>query len=371
MARVTVVYKNAARAGSYAACPVHYTDGEGEEMPVNVRSAVDAFRAFDCLRPLECASGDADGVFPCKMQVHVCDARGAPCAIAAEHVAPDILVRTDRGAWSAFHAQSVVLLPSSKPALTLHIATKERSNVMRAVLCIAFVSLSTGTVLARSEPLLVLSKPPPSIRQPFARVLPTLDVTGADASVPLEASSRCSPAKWLESVRADTHVMVPLPPAAAPGSWRVHSLGTYRGLAARGVAAPASSLTSLTATATAATVAAEAMPPAVAPLLTGVKRSHAAATMDVPGSSAGCVADAMSGSKVDLSAAKKKPCVVLADVGGEADRADALERELARLRDQLADEQAKRAAAEAERAGLARALRLLVASSRAGAAKEP
>jgi hypothetical protein len=355
--RVTILYKNAARIGTYAACQLQLLGG-GEV--VEARAAVETYRAFDCLRPPLTGAPycDTDAVIACNMHVYVCDALGEPCTEAAAHVAPDILIRTDRGPWSAFHGQSVVLLPAPAPGagagagaasessvrretpLSLQVATKERSNVMRAVLCVAFRCARTGTLVARSEPLLVLSKPPAGMRHPFSRVLP-LDEAGPDA-VPLDTTSRCSPSKWLDHVRGDTHAMVALSPAVAPVCWRVCALGTYR-------SAPAG-----------------LMQPSSASPVTREAVSRTSEGLDAESSEG-----ASTGYKRRLDGSDvanhhyepKKPRVeaasTLAVVGGEADRADDLERELALMRQQLVEERARREAAEAEKAGLARALRLL------------
>lgn len=360
--RVTILYKNAARVGTYAPCHVAML---GEGHVTDVRAAVDTYRMHDCLRPgvsMGDTAADADAVVACMMQVHVCDAVGNPCTEAAAHVAPDILIRTDRGPWSAFHAQSVVLLPASNlkrgAQLAVHVATKERSNVMRAVLCITFTCARTRAVVARSEPLLVLSKPPAGVGQPFARVLPLAEA-GADC-IALDATSRCSPSKWLADIRPETHAMVPLLPASVPVSWRVVSLGSYRTAPRVDVyAAPGA----VPAMATASSSAASSCPDDAVPTSTTRTAADDHVTLQ------DTVHEPVTGGKRRLlqhdgaptggKKARMEAAPALALVGGDSDREAMFEEQLFNMRQQLAEERAKREAAEAEKLGLARALRLL------------
>ena len=236
MSSLTILYKNASRSGNYVQVVVRALPAAAEAEAMSIADAVAAHRDKDCILP-HGMTGATPAVVPCRLVVHVCDNQGVPCAPAARHIAPEIYVRTDRGAASAFNEAACYLLPvasgADAPLLQLQVATRERSNVMRAAMCLSFEPLGSGGsssssgvgAVARSDVLLVLSKPPAGQRQPFARVVPKAE---APAGAPLEEGARCAPSKWLSTIKADTHVLVPTAAVERPVTWVVHALGNYR-----------------------------------------------------------------------------------------------------------------------------------------------
>lgn len=217
MASGIILYKNAARVGAYVDCtmrPLAFASS-AESRPRSVADAIAANLDSDCLVP---HGQELGKVVCCKLKVRVCNERGEPCADAARSICPDLLFRTDRGPWSAFHENSVFLLPASFDSLTLQVATKERSNVMRGAMVLEF--FAQDTAIARSETLLVLSKPPAaSKRFPFARLM----AAGAASRAGIEAAP-CSQAR----LGGGSRVLVPEAATKRIAPWVVHALGAYR-----------------------------------------------------------------------------------------------------------------------------------------------
>jgi hypothetical protein len=228
MDTLVILYKNASRAGSYVQTRLRAAQ-EPPQDGLSVAEAVSQHRELDCVLPCGVDASCAK-VVACRLQVHVCDSGGEPCTLAARHIAPELLLRTDRGALSAFHESTCFLMPTDPSALAsavLHVGTRERSNVMRAAMVMAFVPIGATRAVALSDVLLVLSKPPHGHRHAFARVLPKHAAPAG--ALQLDASARCAPSKWLTCVGAATHVLVPTPPSdRGLAAWTVHALGSYR-----------------------------------------------------------------------------------------------------------------------------------------------
>lgn len=205
------MYKNSARVGSYVDCNVNVIANSGIEMSVS--DAVKQNREMDCILPFGVSSTCI--VTPCFLGLKVCDEKGIPSADAVRSVSPEVFIRTDRGSWSAFHESTCYLLPVGVSSFKLQIATKERSNVMRAAIVLRFSSGST--TIATSDILIVLSKPPAAHKDfPFARIVP------GDGS-----TKKCSPSRWLSFI-TEKHTIVPEKASSTTRACLVHALGSYR-----------------------------------------------------------------------------------------------------------------------------------------------
>jgi hypothetical protein len=86
-------------------------------------------------------------------------------------------------------------LPTNSPLPIIQIATKDRSSAIRGVLCLEFIH--NNKVIARSEKLLILSKPPIS-------------------------------AKGIPFARSEGIERIPIMPTREPKPWSLHILGAYR-----------------------------------------------------------------------------------------------------------------------------------------------
>ena len=213
-----ILYKNAARVGSYVESIVHVSDCNVKSILVD--AAVESNRKYDCILPQ--GTSKSSQVVVCKLVVKVCDEKGAPKSEAIENVSPELYIRSDRGLWNVYHKDSRYLIPKNG-TFPIQICTKERSNVMRAALVLDFIADDSDESVAQSEILLVLSKPPIHQKSfPFARII---HKTRADENG--LTGKRCSPSKWLSSID-ENHVLIPERSTHKVHPCYIHSLGSYR-----------------------------------------------------------------------------------------------------------------------------------------------
>ena len=204
-----ILYKNASRLNCYIDCNINILSIYNG---MTVKEAIQLNRNEDCIIPFSYSSSSI--VIPCKLQVKVCDTKGNPCTDAVEGVSPEFYIRTDRGSWNIFHKESVFLIPAEQKQLKIQVSTKERRNIMRAA--VAFEFINDLKIIARSDILLVLSKPPIANKlYPFAKT-----------RIATEKDTDCSPSRWIKN--NEKYVVIPEMPSKLILPWTVISLGNYR-----------------------------------------------------------------------------------------------------------------------------------------------
>lgn len=219
--KMLILYKNVARSGKYIDCRLKYTNNE----LFCFTKELNLYNDKICPPPHTPQFEEEKEFIKCRMKLMICDARGDICSEAAEEVTPEINILTDRGPWSVFHANSEYCFTKSNETNSIQICTKEKSNTLRAIFIIVIFDIASGLEFARSEKILVLSKPPnekPYV--PFARV-----VERDDKSVEKHDPSKTkrSPSLFLKLKSCQ---IIPAPPSDELKPWKIFKLGSYRNI---------------------------------------------------------------------------------------------------------------------------------------------
>ena len=184
-----IFYKNASRANFYVDAVVECVGG----FTASTETGPDFLVPF---------GEDSNTAQKCTLKLRSCDIDGV--TIGQEIFGPDIFIRTDRGELNWKNA-GVFLLPTTKKSIVIQLATKERSPTIKEPFCLCFSS--NGIIVARSESILILSKPPNVHRMPFARI-----VQGKTTGL--------SPSRWIAGFSAETHTYTPLSPSVEVKVWK-------------------------------------------------------------------------------------------------------------------------------------------------------
>jgi hypothetical protein len=200
-----ILYKNSSRIGFYADCIVKPCVEDGYAF--NGLSGI----TDDCVVPPCVQSGQ--NVRKCKLKVKISNLDTSVLDGDATHLfAPEVFIRTDRGAWSAFRDNCSYILPVGS-SIRVQICTKEKTHTMKSPLCLVF--MDGDEMVAKSEAIIVLSKPPTDERTfPFARIESR------------KSTTQRSPSKWI--LGSKDLVISPVPKSETVVSWRVAHLGSHR-----------------------------------------------------------------------------------------------------------------------------------------------
>jgi hypothetical protein len=199
-----ILYKNASRSNLFVDCKISFVQSSNS---LRLKDILDSYKEEDCIVP----QTSSTNFTPCKLRVRVCNKAGKPFADAMEGVTPEFYIRTDRGLWNVFHKESLYLIPDTN--FTVQLCTKEKSNILKAALCLEFIHDSK--IIASSELLLVLSKPPSTHKNiPFARSQVGLPIDGA------------SPSRWIKDEKK--YLLTSEEPTKEIKPWKIISLGSYR-----------------------------------------------------------------------------------------------------------------------------------------------
>jgi hypothetical protein len=182
---------------------------------MSTKDAINIYRKDDCILP--CGYDSSNPVIPCRLKVKICNIEGHATSDAVEGISPELYIRTDRGIWNVFHKESIYLIPNNDiNCLKIQICTKERSNIMKAAIVFEFINAQNNEIVAISDKLLVLSKPPTINKQyPFAKARPARD----------DEKQNYSP---LRCIKNEKLIIEPEMQSQKTIPCTVISLGTYR-----------------------------------------------------------------------------------------------------------------------------------------------
>lgn len=209
---LTILYKNASRSNYFIDCIITV------KAFINYMSSKDAiniYRNDDCILPVGCDSTEA--VVPCRINVKICNTDGVPCSNGVEGICPEFYIRTDRGIWNVFHKDSIYLITNNS-SQKIQLCTREKSNIMKAAIVLEFINAETNEIVAYSDKLVVLSKPPIANKNyPFAKTR----IANSN-----EESQNYSPLRCIKTNK--NYVIVPEMQSQKTLPWAVISLGNYR-----------------------------------------------------------------------------------------------------------------------------------------------
>ena len=178
-----ILYKNAARANYFTDLTLHCFGGSPSHA---TNEQVFPF-------------GYGDAEVACTAKLREFSNQGVGKEIEAE-----LYIRGDRGE-IPYRKDISFMLPSTASTLDIQVCTKEKSETIKSSFCLCFSS--RGVIVAQSEPMCILSKPPGFHKLPFARIS--------------EGKSQCSsPSRWISGYSADTHTYTPLAPTQLVKVWR-------------------------------------------------------------------------------------------------------------------------------------------------------
>jgi hypothetical protein len=198
-----ILYKNAARVNYFTEVDIQCSGGSKHDVEANTK-----------VIPYDCANAEV----PCTAKL-----REITGGMVGKEIDAELYIRGDKGEMSWKKQDTVFMFPSFACSLKVQVCTKERSNTIKKPFCLCFSS--KGVIIAKSEAMCILSKPPNIHKLPFAKITEgshflTQSAQSAQSSTCSTQLQSTSPSRWIAGYSPETHTYTALEPVQEIKVWK-------------------------------------------------------------------------------------------------------------------------------------------------------